>query len=200
MIEVLDPALTHDLTVVDTVKREVGITGAEHDALLADLIRQASRTAATWCNRVFAKETVRETLRPEVPFRRLVLDRHPVASIISIVEDNETLVAGDYELDATSGLLIRLVDDLPTDWCADKIVITYVAGYDLLTNLPEDVEKAVIALVRGWWFGRARDPLVKAQEIPGVMRQDYWVGAVGDGGLPPEFEILLAPYRNVAVA
>ncbi|MGE0425412.1 MAG: phage head-tail connector protein [Reyranellaceae bacterium] len=200
MIEVLEPAPTHDLTVAETVKRELGVTGTEHDAVLSDLIRQASRTAATSCNRVFAKETVRETLRPEVPFRRLVLDRHPVVCILSIVEDNGTLSAADYELDVASGLVTRLVDDLPTDWRADKIVITYVAGYDLLTNLPEDVEKAVIALVRGWWFGRARDPLVKAQEIPGVMRQDYWVGAVGDGGLPPEFETLLAPYRNVAVA
>jgi len=204
MLEVITPASSHDLTVLATVKREFGITTAEWDDVLAGLVAQASRAVASHCGRVFAKETVRETLRPEVPFRELTLARYPIASITSFVEDAATLTAADYELAPATGLLLRLAGDRPRDWCAGKIVVTYVAGYELLPELPEDVEKAAIITVRALWSARSRDPLIRGQEtdVPGALRKrtDYWVGAIGEGGLPDDARSYLVPYLNPAIA
>jgi hypothetical protein len=48
-----------------------------------------------------------------------------------------------------------------------------------------------------YWAAKGRDPSVKSEEIPGVIRTDYWVGAVGEAGeLPPRVVMKLAPYRR----
>ena len=56
-----------------------------------------------------------------------------------------------------------------------------------------------IDLISAARFGRLRDPLVKGEEVPGVMRTDYWVGSVGNGSMPPDLTARLDPYRNLRV-
>src|ERR1044071_9207493 len=98
-LTVKTPATSFDLTDIDTVKDELEISGSESDDRLARYITEASRAIATWCNRVFGKETVAETFRNGEGLECLVLARRPVVSITSIVEDGVTLSSSDYELD-----------------------------------------------------------------------------------------------------
>lgn len=197
---VSEAAASIDLTTLATVKAELGITNGTSDADLARFITQMSHAAATYCNRVFAKETVVDYFRPQNECRstdKLLLSRFPVGTITSVVEDGTTLDAADYEVDPTTGFLWRLSDDERTSWALAKIVATYAGGYELLDELPNDVERAVIVMVKQAWFAKSQDPMAKAEEVPGVYRIERWVGtAPGEiGAIPAEAEALLDPYR-----
>ena len=56
MLTVVKPASSFDLTVLATVKAELGIADRASDAALAGYIKQASEVVAKFCNRVFALE------------------------------------------------------------------------------------------------------------------------------------------------
>lgn len=199
-------AASRDLTTLATVKTELGITDTTLDAWLSAQITQASQAAATYCNRVFAKETLLDYFRLDCGAEKLLLSRQPVASITSVVEDGATLTAADYEFEAATGFLWRLDgSDNRSWWAAAKIVATHISGYELLATLPTDIEKACIVMVKQAYFAKTRDPMVKGEsiEIPGVetRRTDLWVGSVpGDNGaIPQEAEGLLGPYRIIPI-
>jgi hypothetical protein len=86
------------------------------------------------------------------------------------------------------------------EWPAAKIDITYIAGYQLLTTLPRDVERGVIVLIRQAWYSGSRDPLAISESVDGVGRTDYKVGSGLDGeALPAEALALLSDYRRYSV-
>lgn len=215
ILTVLADAPTRDLTTLATVKDELGITDGESDARLSRWIREVSGLVESYCNRVFAQQTVQETFRfargPEAWVRdnhRLVLQlkRRPVASIASVTEDTTALVAGaDFEADLTLGHVWRLISDMTTSrriafQSANLVSVVYTGGYALMGGLPYPIEQACLGLLKHRWAARRRDPLLRSQNIPGVIEQQYWVGAVGDNGaLPPEIEDLLTAYREIAI-
>jgi hypothetical protein len=197
-------ATSIDLTVLATVKAELVLTtvDAARDALLAAFITQASNVCANYCNRMFAEETLVDHFRLSCYADCLVLSRMPVTSITTVVENGVTLTADDYEFDVATGFLWRLDgEDNRSCWSSSKIVVTYVAGYELLATLPYDIERACITLVKQSYFAKTRDPMVKAVDLPGLERTEYWVGSVpGDSStLPDEVQALLNPYRIIAV-
>lgn len=208
ILTVVTPATTYDLTVLATVKSELGITDTASDAKLDLWIDQASGIFAAECNRVFAKETISEQFRLRrsdclVRSRQdsLILARYPVASITSVTEDDVVLAATDYEVDKATGLLYRLSGGTRINWCAQKVVVVYVGGYDLLPELPQEIERAVISLVKQYHFGATRDPLLRGEEVVGVQRYDYRVSSGSDdGAYPPEFEKMVQKYRRIVVA
>lgn len=190
------------LTVTADVKDDLGITANTWNALFDRYVGEASEAIAEACGRVFAKETVSEQFRPVLPPDELMLTRWPVASITSVTEDADTpLTSSDYEVDKASGLLYRRSSDVRIAWQAEKVVVVYEAGYELPASAPLALQKAARALVRAQWLGRGRDPLVRSEEVPGVLRQDFWVGGIpgAPGGLPPDVEALIAPYRAARV-
>jgi len=199
ILTVTTQATSRDLTVLDTVKSELDITDASQNEKLARMITQASGMLAERCNRVFAQETVSEQFRLTVSSETLKLTRYPVSVIASIVENGTALVAADYELDGPSGILKRLSSDTPTCWPSGKITVAYTAGYLLLDNVPHSLERACIVLVKSMFHAAARDPLVKGESVPGVQDTQYWVGAVGDAGLPPEVEEAISYFREPSV-
>lgn len=195
-----------DLTTLATVKAELGITTGGSDADLTRMVTQASTTAATHCNRIFAKEAVTDHFRLQNEPRRvdmLTLSRFPVdtAAAITVVEDGVTLTASGYELDPATGFLWRLSGDERAAWARTKVTVAYSAGYALLAELPQDIERAVIVMVKQAWFAKSRDPMVKQEDVPGVLSQSYWVGSVPgqNGAIPAEAEALLAPYRVIPI-
>ena len=209
VLTVVTPGTSVDLTILANVKAELGITSTTEDANLETWIDQASGVITAACNRVFAKETVEESFRVRVQYgkqwpepEKIILQRAPVTSITSVVEDSTTLVRGtDYEIDYDSGVLTRLSGDYETRWSFSTLVIRYVTGYDLLGELPIAIERATISLVKSYRSAATRDPMLKSEEVPGVLTQTFWVGSVGDvlNGLPQDVETLIAPYRNVAI-
>lgn len=192
---------TIDLTTPQAVKTELNITDHSLDPWLSSQITRESRAAATYCNREFGKETLIDRFRLDdesIPsIEVLVLSRTPLVSITSIVEDGTTLTASQYEFEALTGFVWRLESDVRQCWAMASIVVTFVAGYELLTTLPHDIELAVIEMMKQAYFAKQRDPLVKSVSVDGIGSRDYWVGSVGDNAaIPPKAEALLDPYRH----
>lgn len=202
MLTVITPADSHRLTTLAAIKAELRLSGGADDGFLSDLIDRASATVRRWCGRVFALETVRETFRLSAPVATLSLSRWSVVSIVSVTESGNTLTADDFEAEDGEGFLYRLSgSDQRRDWSAGKIVVEYATGYVLPgkpgRTLPEDVEQATLMLVKAGWFARSRDPLVRSEDVSGVLSTTYWVGGFGAGAsLPPDVEGLLAPHRQ----
>lgn len=209
MLTITSPAATTDLTTLAAVKAELGITTTTDDAYIATLIAAASAAAVAWCRRTFAHTGYSETFRPSSltggysgspASSRLRLGAWPVASVVSVAEGTAPLAPTDYELDAEAGILWRLdAAGNRIAWPNSKITVAFSAGW-LLPNevgrtLPVDIERAAILLTKTSYMARARDPLVKAESVAGVLDTQFWVGAVGASSLLPEAENLLAPYR-----
>lgn len=199
MLQIVTPADSHDLTVLATVKAELGISGSSEDALLSGYICQASDMISGWCGvETFAQETLRQTFRDVKRQKCLILDRGINVSVTTVVEDGTTLAGTDYEVDGS--MLYRLADDLREDWSADKVVVTYQAGFVPLTNLPFAIERAVLDTVVNLYRGRGRDVAVRSEQTEGVGETQYFDGRRAD--VPPvtaDRLTALSRYRRLAV-
>lgn len=202
ILTVVTAADSYDLTTLATVKAEMKIASGEtkFDALISnDWIPQASAAVATYCNRVFALESVTETFRHVRCLSELLLSRFPVSSITTVEVDGVTLDADEYEIASDSGILYRLSSDCRIEWNASKIVVTYDGGYALLGELPREIERAVVLLIKFYRYTLARDPLVKRENIPGVIETEYWVTTDGTAAMPKEVTDLLDPHRSLTI-
>lgn len=205
ILTVLNEASTNDLTVLATVKAELGITGNTQDANLARWITEASGVIGSQINRVLGEEDLREVFRLQTGgHENIVLRRRPVVTITSITEGETTIATDDYEFDSESGIVYKLTSGDRINWIGGKITVLYTAGYGLLDALPYALERAAIKLVGHYRATRTFDAADKSQsyEIPGVysQRTERWVGSISENNaLPPDVEDLLGPYRDHAV-
>ena len=205
--DVIVAAPTRDLTTLDSVKEELGITTNDDDAWLVDKIHRASDVIAKACKRQFQQETLADHFFIDWCERTgpLILSRIPVVSVDSIVENNAVITASSYNVDLVAGRVWRNVANSFSswNWLTGEVVVQFVGGYELLPTLPYDLEQACLLLIKQSWFAKTRDPLVRSVSIPGVASYDYWVGSNAEhrgGGFPPEVAQLIAPYvMNVAL-
>ena len=194
------PAANQDLTTLAIAKDHLGITGSDSDVKIARWIVSASDAIARACLRVFASETISETLFLDQSLESIVLRRYPVTSIATVTLDGTVLDPAEYIVDPETGILIYLISGEKAKWVGSKVGITYVAGYNLTTLTPPSLSQACLALVAHQNSSEGRDPMAKRVEIPDVMTVDYWVGGSGAAGeLPPEVVSLVQPYRKWAV-
>lgn len=208
MFEVITPATETRLTTVAAVKADLGITTTDQDTRLGALIDQYSAAIATWCDRVFARETVRETLSLSRTSDRsqLALDRWPIVQVDAVTLDEAALDPSLFHVSALTGLLTYLgTSTYDGHWPVGRTVITYRTGYVLPGNdgrsLPHDIERACIMLVKGAWFATARDPSLRSEQTDGVATLTYFGAAGGmSEGMPLEVQALLSPYRIPSVA
>lgn len=191
-----------DLTTLERVKLELGIDNTDNDDLLEAKIAEASADIEASIGRTVCRAGITETFWP-VTGNTMILDRWPVASITSVTVDDVLLDASEYRLDPETGILYRLdASGYPCTWYAAKsIIVVYTAGYimpgETDRDLPYALEGAAIELVSSYWQARGRDASLKAEEIPDVIRREYWVGQVGsEGELPPSVVTKIAPYRR----
>jgi len=224
ILTVLIPAASQDLTILATAKTMLNIkdTDTTNDAKLALFIQQASNVCADYCNRVFGQETLSEQFRRghlgmgfgfhglgyggrHGQHSALKLTRYPVASITSITENDTVLVAGtDYEFDPADGIVRRLSSGELSwgGWPGGTIVVVYVAGYLLLDDMPQRIERACLKLVADYYYSSSRDPMLRSRTQPGGLGDEtFWVGGPPSmaGGMPTEIAELLDPYCNVHV-
>jgi hypothetical protein len=101
----------------------------------------------------------------------------------------------DYRLNAANGQLLRLspYNGAVMWWEALPVTVAYEAGF---STIPDDIEDAVIRMIRARWFARNRDPYLMSETIPGVREARWWI-ATGDqaGNMPPDVVDLLENYR-----
>jgi hypothetical protein len=170
IITILTPATDFDLVTLDEAKMLMGqsLTDTSDDAQLQLFIDINSATAARLCNRVFAREEVREEWRelgcqlsmpgyyyPDyVPYysgtslrsdaHRIFLSHWPVqaADIESVESPQGTLLdPSAYEIETLSGKLECLIGSF-----VEPVVVTYWGGYDLPEEAPFPLKQACALL------------------------------------------------------
>ena len=150
-LSVTTAAVSFDLTTLATVKDDLQIADAASDTTLSRYITEQSALIASYCNRVFAVESVSETIyleRDPYPYqvpggcRQLQLSRWPLLSVSSVVQTDggnsttltpypgTTSVPADYQIMAPEGQLIRL-DSFGEQmaWPAVMYQVAYQAGF-----------------------------------------------------------------------
>jgi gp6-like head-tail connector protein len=205
-LEIIEASATVDLTTLETAKDELNITDTSMDTKLTRWIHEASSAIASRINRVLGRETVKETFVCPSGSDGLPLSRYPVAFIDSVTEgDTSVLSSSDYRLAFQTGVLYRNYG-FGTGYGSDgrwygKIVVQYQAGYQLLDELPYDLERACLILLSYRKSASGRDPMLRSEAVPGVYEASYWIGSIpgSDASMPPEVLDLLTPYRDLAV-
>lgn len=198
MLEIIEVADTLDLTTLETAKAELGITDNSQDDKLTRWIHEVSGQINARINRVLGRETVKETfdIGWQGSLDPLPLQRWPVAFIDSVTAATVLLGTTEYTFDKASGLLYRKYGR----WVGETVV-QYQAGYQLLGELPYDLERACLLLLKYRQAAGSRDPMIRSESVPGVYDVTYWVGNVpgSDASMPPDVADLLAPYKDYAV-
>lgn len=145
------PCATQFLTTLDHLKDELGITDETDDTILVGMIDRASSAIARECGRMFGVETVYETLKG-TNSQILGLERAPIVSVTSVLEDSEPITDWSIE-DAEAGALYRQAGwrrgqgvygtggwgteayasgyILPGGYSEQRYIVTYRAGYTL---------------------------------------------------------------------
>jgi hypothetical protein len=194
MITVTTPAQKFNLIDLGVVRDVLEVDGTDQDAALQGIIDRASDVIARHCRRVFARETVTEQFRLERVEMDLILSRFPVTALTSVTEGSAMLTASDYELNLDTGIIMRLSNDQPTFWSLQKIIVTYSAGFDLPAGAPDALQQAALQLVKAYYLGADRDPLIRAESVTPMSSASYFGGS---DYLPPDVVGLLGPFRNV---
>lgn len=139
-------------------------------------------------------ETLSQQFRLECPVDEIRLVRRPVISVTSVIEDGVTLETTDYELNPSTGMLLRLCSDYPSWWAPAKITVVYTAGWN---SVPENMRSAAMRLANAVWARATRgDPSLKRIEIPDVITKEFWVAPSDDPLFSRDMEELLADYIN----
>jgi hypothetical protein len=141
-VKILEPATNFDLISLEELKTALGMptdAGAT-DPQLEWLIDANSSIISTMCNRVFAKEKVKETWRC-LGSRRVYLTHWPVkeADIESVTTNGTDRL--DYELEEASGKLSIFTDR------QEPIIVTYTGGYVCPDEVPDALKQATAMMV-----------------------------------------------------
>lgn len=211
VLTVTTPASNLVLLTLDQMRSAVGVTDSSLDAPLAKLEARIAAAIMSECNiatgaggePTLKQETLTQTFR-FVDAEQIVLARRHGVTITSVVEDSVALSATDYVVDPEGGMITRLCSDMPTRWCALKVVIVYKAGF---TTIPGDLKQAAMDFLSAAYRESSRDPFVKSEEIdiPDVERtkRDYWVGSIpgqsNEGAVPDIVAGQLKRFRNLAI-
>jgi hypothetical protein len=149
-VKVIEPAANYALLTLDELKTILGIPTADtsEDAQLEMWIEQYSDVVATMCNRVFAKEKVKETWRGDLPpldNPRLFLTHYPVddADIESVTCNGNAIAPANYEIENRSGKLTVFGS------FSEPVVVTYTGGYQLPDGAPPALKTTAGILING---------------------------------------------------
>lgn len=192
------------LATIAALRTELGDEAASRsDDELGALLDQASDQIARFCNRVFGRQTIEQTIRTDEAPAEILLAAVPVVSVASVTEDGAAVDDADYEFDAATGQLYRLDDDEPAAWLAAKTVITFTAGWLLPeeggANLPASVSRAAVLLAASDLYGQGRDPWVKSESVEGIGSISLVMPSAGAPWMPPAVTELLRPFVLEAV-
>lgn len=215
-----DGTAPRNLTSVAAVKTALSIVDGDSDALIADLIPKVTQLIVDECRLArdvagsiptFGRETLRATWYPDIGGRGCELWlpwRPPVFSIDSVVEGGVLLTAGtDFVLlGGKSGPLRRLSSDNPVFWNANKIVVTWKAGFDTETDLASHIDAALksaaIEQVKSMLFAADRDPSLRSETVYDIGAATYsqpggdTLGALSAPFLLASVRAMIAPWRN----
>jgi hypothetical protein len=194
MLTVTTAATNSRLIDISIARGVLGIDGTGEDAALQAYIDRASDVIARHCKRVFGSESVSEQFRLDTLQEELILSRYPVTGTPTVVENGNTLTAStDYEVDKAKGWITRLYNDRPCWWPICKVTVTYTAGYSLPAETPQALQQACLQLVKSFYLGADRDPLIRSESVTPMSSASYFGGSEY---LPPDVLGLLKQFRK----
>lgn len=207
--------LTSDaLTLLATVKIELGIAADTYDDALKRMINAVSRRIRSYCDRIFYYEADIEESVPGYGDTLLRMSRFPILSIDSIAYDGTAIDSDTYssaDKNAAAGLIYseygwvwtaKSLNSVMGDWVPgteeDLYTVTYTAGFvtpaqetgELVRTLPWDLEDACIQAVASRWAGMGRDLSIESEKSLNYSVK-YWSTA---GDLSQSVKSMLAPY------
>ena len=211
---ILTPPPGPELVTLDDMKLELGITDTSEDDVLAIWIAQASQIVASYCNLTLAVQTVSQVFRHSLGPRgdyftprfcyglngeseeALMFACAPVSSITSITVDGSLLGTSLYELDHDKVFRLN-ASGYPSPWTFTKaITAVYISGFSVGVDVPEDLQAAVMTLVRDYRGTATReDPNLKRRRTDGVSELEWWVSESSKTTLPITVSGLLDTYK-----
>lgn len=126
-------------------------------------------------------EGVTETFRLTSRQSYLALARKPIIEINSVLENDTSVDASEYEVDGS--LIYKLSSNCRVCWAFGSIEVDYMAGY---ATVPDDLKWAAIKFVQSELTNGGRDPLLKSKTIEGVSSYEWWVDPTKDSIIPGE--------------
>ena len=196
---VVTQATERKLVTLDDLREQLRVRPGDvaNDAWYTKVIARCSLAAERYCNRVFAQQDYLDTFLAGAAGQAnepLILSQAPVdPATLETTLDGAVMGASGYAIQPVVGHLWRVGD--ATSWSnTSGLTVAYTAGF---TEIPADVQQAVLDLCTMENAGRGRDPMLRASESPGLGRQEFWVGGVpGSSLLPQDIASLLNPYRR----
>lgn len=183
------------LTTLTAVKLHLGISVSDtsDDALLTQLISQASADIESRCNRTLTRETRTAEAYTGDGGKKLYLDLYPVTDVTAVTLDGEAVT--DYVLTGKSGMLYR-----EAGWTLKSgIAMTYTGGYQLeavtgppavARDFPFDLEYAAILWVATAYNTRGSEHL--SDESIGPLKSVFWEQQ-------PAIAAIVGKYRRITV-
>jgi hypothetical protein len=150
IITVITPATSFDLMTLEEAKLLAGMstTDTTDDAQMQLFLDINSATVMRMCNRIFAKEEVREEWRELNGGCRIFPSHWPIQAddIVSVESPIGTVLdPSAYELEEESGKVELMSDGLACPWI-EPVAIHYTGGYDLPDEAPLPLKRAVAML------------------------------------------------------
>lgn len=219
MLTVLTPATNRRLTTVANLRLDLGLAAAPNptDSSLERYIDQASSAIELYCNRIFARETLRETFPCSTGEEWIMLARFPIYTLTSLSDDAVISDPATYQVVTDSGFVYHLNDEGErTLWGYGAISVDFIAGYALPgdpdysmaplgSRLPAIIERAVTMEVAALRNGSnlTRDPALKSHTVEGIGSKTWQTvggsagaGSVDTGGFAnPSIMSMLDPFR-----
>lgn len=186
------PAASDDLATLARVKTELGIGDTSQDTALALWLTEASARVAAWSlaetdqdgHQTLAAVTATATwLAGEAPDSpMLYLPWRPPVAVSAVTVDGVALSASGYRVSPMGCVLTRVIDGAIACWEPAETVVTFTGG--VAVGAQPDLIRAVVEVVRRQYHAATRDPSLKAYEIDGVIRREFWVQSGGPGTQP----------------
>lgn len=217
MLIVTTPATDALLMSAEQMRVAAGLPSGDtsQDAALALLNARISADVYDVCGIAVADDGKEPTLRQETlteTFRYpssgpLLLSRRHHIEIDAVTVDGELLDPAEYEVEAESGLLHRVVGQHISCWRGSLVTVVYKAGF---ATVPALLVGAASDLIRFRRSEVERDPLIRSQrvKVDGVdeVQTDYWVNSVTSGSasstgasIPPNVAASLSRFMNFTI-
>lgn len=199
-------------TTLDRAAKELDITAPDDLDRLADMLLEAKSMTDAFCNRNFAyAEDITERVRGYGD-GFLIVQQTPIVEITSITKDGSLVHESNYEIDdAEAGIIYSdsgfSANDIVLEGLANRVLpnsqeadidIVYSGGYVLPgtdgRNLPYDIERAQVQIIKHLWQSRTRDMGIKSEKADDIYQATYTDNA-GEA-MPLAAQLLLSRWKR----
>ena len=218
-ITVVDAAPNTRLTTIEAVKRNLGITDADQDEPIEDMIQQNSDFITSYTSRVFARQNVTESfigkglpnvelsITPIISISELKLKEAIVTSENFTINDAE---AGILQIETgftSTELAWNTIDRAVSPYGVKDWSCTYIGGYTLPSwqttgiprDLPYDLERACIEMTKSTFHNASLDGSIKTYKIGDTSvtwDKSSSASGVNNAGIPTVAANILDYYRR----